>query len=183
MSWKSVNDVLDCLQIQTKLAAEEPLQILLGSWSEIVGEAIAAHTQPISIQRGVLRVATPSAAWAQNLTFERQQLLVKINSVLTASVRDVRFATAGWQRPQISQTRELNDSPRDHPTYIGIVDIANSDRQGKITVNDAFANWREKIRQRSQNLPLCPQCQCPTPPGEIERWQVCSLCVAKKFQE
>ncbi|NEP50291.1 MAG: DUF721 domain-containing protein, partial [Moorea sp. SIO3C2] len=33
-----------------------------------------------------------------------------------------------------------------------------------------------------QNLPLCPQCKCPTPPGELQRWDVCGLCAIKQWQ-
>jgi predicted nucleic acid-binding Zn ribbon protein len=187
MSWKSVNHILGCLQIQTQLE-EMPLQILLRLWSEIVGEAIANHTQPLSIQRGVLRVATSSAAWAQNLAFERQGLLVKINAVLPDPVRDIRFASAGWQSPQASQTTEPPVLPAEHPSYLGVADISDGvavplkHRATNQNPHAAFTDWAEKIHKRSHNLPLCPQCQCPTPPGELQRWQVCSLCAAKQFK-
>lgn len=42
-------------------------------------------------------------------------------------------------------------------------------------------SWWQKIQARSIHLPLCPQCQCPTPPGELDRWQCCSLCATKKW--
>lgn len=42
-------------------------------------------------------------------------------------------------------------------------------------------SWWQKIQARSTHLPLCPQCQCPTPPGELDRWQCCSLCATKKW--
>jgi predicted nucleic acid-binding Zn ribbon protein len=32
-------------------------------------------------------------------------------------------------------------------------------------------------------LPRCPQCQCPTPPGELERWSVCAVCATQRWQE
>ena len=37
------------------------------------------------------------------------------------------------------------------------------------------------MRSRSRQLPLCPECQCPTPTGELHRWQVCSICAAKRW--
>jgi predicted nucleic acid-binding Zn ribbon protein len=38
------------------------------------------------------------------------------------------------------------------------------------------------MRSRSQQLPLCPHCQCPTPAGELERWQMCSICATKHWR-
>ncbi|AOW99895.1 hypothetical protein BJP34_10915 [Moorena producens PAL-8-15-08-1] len=46
----------------------------------------------------------------------------------------------------------------------------------------AFKHWAKMMQMRSQNLPLCPQCQCPTPPGELQRWDVCGLCAIKQWQ-
>ncbi|CCH66759.1 hypothetical protein RINTHH_6040 [Richelia intracellularis HH01] len=185
MSWQSVNDILGCLQIQTKLA-EEPLQILLVAWEKIVGEVVAAHTQPTSIKRGVLRVATYSAVWSQNLTFERKRLLVKINSILPSPLQDIHFSTGSWQhnQNQANQTRDYsnNNLPQEHPSYIETINISDCNHQEKTSINEAFTNWKKLTDKRSQFIPLCPKCQCPTPPGEIRRWQVCSLCAAKEFR-
>ncbi|MDJ0800621.1 MAG: DciA family protein [Calothrix sp. MO_167.B12] len=181
MSWNSVNHILGCLQIESQLE-EQPLQIILRLWTEVVGEAIAAHTQPLLIQRGVLRVATPSAAWAQNLAFERRRLLVKINAVVPSPLKDIRFSTAGWQSSQANTTIETTASPQEHPSYLGSTDLSSRDRTINQNAHAAFEHWARKINKRSQTLPLCPQCQCPTPPGELERWQLCSLCIAKQFK-
>ena len=181
MSWQSANDILGCLQIQTKLA-EEPLQILLLSWEKIVGGVVAANTQPTAIKRGVLRVATYSAVWSQNLTFERQSLLVKINSILPSPLQDIHFSTGYWQHNQANQTPDYNNSPQEHPSYIETVNISDCNHQEKISVNEAFTNWKKLINKRSESRPLCPKCQCPTPPGEIRRWKVCYLCAAKEFR-
>ena len=185
MSWNSVHNILGRLQIEAQLE-EQPLQILIRLWPEIVGKTIANHTQPLLIQRGILRVATPSAAWAQNLAFERQGLLLKINAALPSPVREIRFSTSGWQHPQADITIEPTVLPEEHPSYLGTGDVStDSTKHGSINQNPhgAFTHWAEKIHKRSQNLPLCPQCQCPTPHGELQRWQVCCLCAAKQFNQ
>ncbi len=185
MSWNSVNNILGCLQIQAQLE-EQPLQILIRLWPEIVGKAIATHTQPLLIQRGILRVATPSAAWSQNLAFERQGLLVKINAVLPSPLREIRFSTAGWQRPQAETQIEPTVLLEEHPSYLGTADIPRSNsnhRSMNQNAHAAFEDWAQKIHKRSQTLPLCPLCECPTPQGELQRWQVCSLCAAKQFNQ
>lgn len=136
----------------------------------------------LSIQRDVLRVATSSAAWAQNLTFGRQSLLVKLNAKLPTPLVDIRFSTNGWQLQPETEYQELEVLPHDHPSYLGDV-ISSAPKDTAITdcAIAAFENWAKANQVRSHGLPLCPQCQCPTPPGELQRWGVCSFCAAKQF--
>ncbi|GAB1539224.1 DUF721 domain-containing protein [Scytonema sp. NUACC21] len=181
MTLKSLNDILSVLETQAKWQ-EQPFPKLLKCWAEIVGIAVAAHTQPLSIQRDVLRVATSSAAWAQNLTFERKRLLLKVNDKLSTALVDIHFSTAGWQRPKNPNAEQEIISPRHHPSYVG--DGKNLPAKPTATpkdANTAFRNWSETVQARTLGLPLCPTCQCPTPVGELQRWQVCSLCAAKQF--
>lgn len=180
MSFKSVNDILEVLEAQAEWQ-DQPFQRLLKSWSEVVGAVVAVHTQPLSIQRDVLRVATSSAAWAQNLTFERQRLLLKLNEKLSIGLVDIHFSTAQWRRPQDTRKGQQTMSLREHPSYVG--DQMNvRDDVTPITrdSNAAFQHWARTVQARSHGLPLCPLCQCPTPPGELQRWGVCSLCAAKQ---
>lgn len=181
MSLKSVNDILSLPEIQI-LLHQHPFPRLLKCWAEVVGTVIAAHTQPLSIQRDVLRVATSSAAWAQNLTFERQRLLVKLNEKLPDPLVDIRFSTAGWKRPQDKPNQQKILSLREHPSYVGDQISVRGDRPSKSeNANVAFENWAKAMQARSHNLPVCPQCESPTPPGEIQRWGVCSICATKQF--
>jgi predicted nucleic acid-binding Zn ribbon protein len=181
MSLKSVNDILSLPEIQI-LLHQQPFPRLLKCWDQVVGSAMASHTQPLSIQRDVLRVATSSAAWAQNLTFERQRLLVKLNEKLPDPLLDIHFSTAGWKRPQDKANQQKTLLPSEHPSYLG--DETNVKPQVlpiSKNANAAFENWKMAMLMRSHNLPVCPQCQSPTPPGEIQRWGVCSICATKQF--
>lgn len=179
MSFQSIPEILDQLQIET-LYQQQPLQRLLSCWQEVVGKVIATHTKPISIERDVLWVATSSAAWAQNLTFERQTLLKKINKILPTSLVDIRFSTARWQSSKKKPFRQQSISSAEHPSY-----LENSFNQFTIpspkNPHTAFANWAKTVKTQYSNLPLCPGCQSPTPQGELERWSVCSICAAKSF--
>ncbi len=179
MSFKSLNDILGSLETQAKLL-EHPFQQLLHFWSEIVGVAIATHTRPLAIQYDVLRVATSSAAWAQNLTFQRQSLLRKINDQLPKPLVDIRFSTVGWHLPktEIHQTTtELN-----HPSYVDdevtlSITVLPTTKDPQV----AFQQWVDTLQTRARSLPLCPECGCATPIGELQRWQVCSICAAKRW--
>jgi predicted nucleic acid-binding Zn ribbon protein len=183
MSFKSVNDILGVLETQGKWQ-DLPFQRLLKCWAEVVGAVVAAHTQPLSIQRDVLRVATSSAAWAQNLTFERQRLLLKLNQKLSIGLVDLHFSTAQWQRPQKTPKGEQTLSLQEHPSYVGDQINERSDVAPTIgDANDAFQRWAKTVQVRSRNLPLCPQCHCPTPSGELLRWRVCCVCVTKQSSQ
>ncbi len=169
MSFKSVNDILDVLEQQAKWQ-EQPFQRLLQFWAEVVGVVAAAHTRPLSIQRDVLKVATSSAAWAQNLTFGRQSLLVKLNKKMPTPLVDIRFSTAGWQSSPEEVKPQSTVLPSEHPSYLGDLNTSVKDTTSHpIHPNAAFGHWSRVMQKRSHSLPLCPQCQCPTPPGELQR--------------
>lgn len=180
MSLKSVNDILGVLALEAKWE-EQPFQRLLKCWSEVVPAVVAANTRPLSIERGVLRVATSSAAWAQNLTFERQRLLLKLNEKLPDPLVDIRFSTAQWQRPKAGSPQQTVTSQQ-HPSYVGDRLKLNHDvTSDTLNPNAAFDHWARVVQARSRGLPLCQQCECPTPEGELQRWGVCSLCAAKRL--
>ncbi|MBN3909678.1 MAG: DUF721 domain-containing protein [Nostoc sp. NMS1] len=179
MSLKSINDILGVLEKQAKWQ-EQPFQHLSKCWAEIVGPVIAANTRPLSIQRDVLSVATSSAAWAQNLTFGRTSLLLKLNKTLLTPLLDIRFSTASWQNPSVERKQQQTVSPDEHPSYLGD-EISRPDVTPTKDVKAAFGHWTKIMRSRSHGLPLCPQCESPTPPGELQRWAVCSVCAAKQF--
>ncbi len=186
MSFKSLNQILGVLEQQSGWQ-DQPFQRLIQFWPNTVGAAVAAHTRPLSIQRGVLWVATSSAAWAQTLTFKRQRILEKLNGKLPSPLVDIRFSTAGWQRSKDSSPGAGNQATkglwREHPSCL--VD-APSLPKASVTPDfqnphAAFGHWAKVIQARSHGLPLCPQCHCPTPPGELQRWAVCSICAAKQW--
>ncbi len=184
MSFKSLNHILSALEQQSRWQ-EQPFQRLLKCWTETVGIAVAAHTRPLSMQRDVLWVATSSSAWAQNLTFERQRILQKLNPQLPSPLADIRFSTAQWQRPK--DPNQTADQPktglwREHPSsVISIPSVPNSLEPNSPNPNTTFQQWAKVMQARSQGLPLCPQCHCPTPSGELQRWAICSICAAKQW--
>jgi len=183
MSFKSLNHILGALEEQAAWQ-EQPFQRLLKCWPEVVGAAITAHTRPVSIQRGTLSVATSSAAWAQTLTFERQRIIKKLNLHLPSPLVDIRFSTAQWHRPEHSSLqggattdwREHPSSLVDTPRVPMIGETPNSNNP-----NAAFEHWAKVMQARSHGLPLCPQCHCPTPTGELQRWAICSICAARQW--
>ena len=184
MSFKSVNNILDVLKNQAKWQ-EDPFVCVRDNWPQIVGTVVASHAQPLYIRQRILWVATSSASWAQNLTFERRNLMTELNNLLPTPVVDIRFSTSGWQRQKNHNKDTQHLSPRHHPSYISrkinlepnTKRITNNSQTNPQTV---FQDWVKIVKMRSHGLSLCPQCNCPTPPGELQRWGICYLCAAKK---
>lgn len=182
MSFNSLNRILNTLEQQSRWQYQ-PFQRLLKCWTETVGVAVATHTRPISIQRDVLCVATSSAAWAQTLTFERPRILQKLNSQLPSPLVDIRFSTAQWQHSKATNlTAQAKDLSQEHPSFfLDKTCTSNSKIPSSKDPNATFECWAKVMQARSQGLPLCPQCQCPTPIGELQRWTICSICIAKQY--
>jgi len=65
---------------------------ILGAWNEIVGESVAAHSQPHSIRNRILFIDVAHPTWMQQLQFLKPTLLEKINTFLGESlIQDIRF--------------------------------------------------------------------------------------------
>jgi predicted nucleic acid-binding Zn ribbon protein len=180
MSFKSLHQALLFLNEHESWQTQRQFQQLLISWPQLVGAAVAPHTRPVSIQQQVLQVATSSPVWAQNLTFERHRLLEKLNAAYQLPLTDIRFSAALWHRS--SSKSHSTDSTLvwdQHPSRIP--PVAGTVRSQQDTPVEAFQQWASVMRARSQHLPHCPRCQCPTPVGELERWSMCALCAAKQW--
>lgn len=184
MSFKSIHHVLDQFSDRYQLRDPQHSQRLLKAWVEAVGPVVAAQTRPLSTHNEVLRVATSSAAWAQNLVFERQRILAKLNVLLASSLTDIRFSSAQWQAKTRSAFNEELQAQlwQQHPSRLtDAVRAVGTQREHLTDPLLAFQHWGKIMRSRTQNMPLCPQCQCPTPSGELKRWTLCSLCAAKQW--
>lgn len=196
-SFQPLNGILHSLeQNQSNWRSRKQFNALILCWPQVVGAVVAAQTRPIALQRGTLIVATSNAAWAQNLAFERQILLQKLKQklkgiVLPDELVDIRFSTTHWaSRSPTSDVSPLDSAQvwQGHPSYLP----PHQSRSVQPPPTDqptepprepkaAFQQWAAHIQERSRHLPLCPQCQCPTPQGELDRWSMCALCAPKHW--
>jgi predicted nucleic acid-binding Zn ribbon protein len=184
---KSFNHILGTIQNQPQWQEYKQFQQLLKCWSEVVGATVGQQTRPYSISRDVLYVATSSSVWAQELIFKRRLILKKLNAQLSSSLADIHFSTAQWQNDFSTGDAASKPQPsswQEHPSHVAEAEYASPSTQTTLhrDAQTAFQYWAEVIQARSLSLPLCPQCQCPTPPGELDRWNICGLCAAKQWQ-
>jgi predicted nucleic acid-binding Zn ribbon protein len=187
MSFNSLNHVLGAIENQAGWEQTRQFRHLQQCWADVVGLPVAQHTRVQSMSRGVLWVATSSSVWVSNLTLQRHLILKKLNARLTTPLTDVRFSTAQWHKDTgktAAFMSPLAGVGQDHPSYV-VAPSSGASTPPVSKLKDpgaAFRHWAEELQKRSHSLPLCPQCQCPTPSGELARWDVCALCATKRWK-
>ncbi|KAM3101591.1 DUF721 domain-containing protein [Phormidesmis sp. 146-12] len=182
MSFQPLQQLLGSLETQLNRPEEKQLQQVIRKWSEVVGAIVSQQTRPIALKRGTLKVATSNAVWSQNLVFERQRILEKLNTTLSTPIADIRFSTTDWHK--VDFVEEMPEIWAEHPSRVEPTSfkLDKADKLDKAKSPEAaFQNWVAVVQHRGDRLPLCPQCQCPTPIGELERWSMCAVCVAKRW--
>ncbi len=78
---RPLGDSLDRISRTLGAPRAGALSALFGRWEEIVGPAVAAHSRPLSLQRGLLTVAVDQPAWATQLTYLEADLKRRIDEV------------------------------------------------------------------------------------------------------
>ena len=61
-------------------------------WESVVGDNIGQNTTPDKVEHGVLTVKVKNSTWRQELVFEKQSILTKLNLKLgNKTIREIRF--------------------------------------------------------------------------------------------
>jgi predicted nucleic acid-binding Zn ribbon protein len=64
----------------------------LSVWQEVVGEAVAKNTVADRVEHGILIVKVSSPTWRQELFFQKDVIVKKLNNKIGKNViRDIRF--------------------------------------------------------------------------------------------
>ena len=185
MSLEGLNGLIKGLENQESWQVQKQFRLVLQHWPKSVGFAVARKTRPVGIQRGTLYVATATAAWAQTLSYERLNILRKLNRHQRLPLKTIRFSTAQWAQSDDMKADQKTVAPEDkgrlahHPSYIGDVPVLSAAAQQ--TPKEAFQRWADALQQMQRTQSLCPHCRCHCPQGELDRWGRCSLCASKQW--
>ena len=107
--------------------------LIVKAWTDTVSPTIANQTQPRSILREVLTVATNSSSLAHQLTFGRQAICRQLNDRLSTPVRDLRFIAVGYSNSGTSVTATEESLVRIDSGSVVICSHCNSRaREGEI---------------------------------------------------
>lgn len=177
MTLEGLGGLIKGLESQENWRAQQQFRLVLQHWTKSVGFAVARKTRPVGIQRGTLYVAAATAAWANTLSYERLNILKKLNRYQPQPLKSIRFSTAQWANPEPSPQR--NPDNTQHPSYIG--PVPRLSEVTKQTPTEAFQRWASTMQKMQCHQALCPRCQCRCPQGELNRWAICALCAAKEW--
>ena len=97
-----LDDVMDSLTRVMGWTSPLARGELLSAWSSLVGEDVAARSQPVGVEEGVLSIQCDSTAWATQLRLMQSDILTSIVTAFPeAEVSGVRILGPGapsWKR-------------------------------------------------------------------------------------
>lgn len=82
----ALGDIIQALMQRKEFKVGAPLGKLLTGWESVVGERLAAETQPLGLEHGTLTVGASSGAWAAQVRFLADEMAERANEVLGSSV-------------------------------------------------------------------------------------------------
>jgi predicted nucleic acid-binding Zn ribbon protein len=181
---QSLQTLMQHLDQSPQWRATAGLRQILAVWPQLVGEAVAQHSQPTKVYRDVLQVTVSSAAWAQTLTFERPRILHNLHQTLPATqttIQDLRFSAAQWQRERPRSHPRSTIALADHPSWAGA--LQHTKALPPQTADMAFQQWEHRRRTQLSTQSQCPRCHCPCPTQELQRWSMCAICITHQWQK
>jgi predicted nucleic acid-binding Zn ribbon protein len=139
-----IRDVLDGFGVKLGLGRSKDASVIWSRWSEIVGDAVAAHAEPSSLREGVLKVRADSPTWAAELGYLVAEIRARANALIgRESVVEVRVWTGPGNIAGKAKRHARPSAPTPTtPTEQGGNKGAAPDPQ------DAFERAREAWRRR-----------------------------------
>ena len=93
MSGDDPQPVSDALRhLRRELGTPEPghFEAIRDSWAELVGDALAAHSAPLHLRAGILRISVDDPAWAGQFRYLADGLVTALTErVPGAAVREI----------------------------------------------------------------------------------------------
>ena len=144
---------LSGLQIEAKIREHTAPLV----WAEVVGPQVAGATEVLGISSGILRVATKSAVWSQELTFYKADILRRLNARIgtplggprEAAIKDILFQNRGLRNKQ-----EATDSPPLAPTREELDDVELSPGELATVEASIAVIADEELRARMRRVRL-----------------------------
>ncbi|HHU08557.1 MAG TPA: DUF721 domain-containing protein [Intrasporangiaceae bacterium] len=97
-----IGDQVDALVADRGWDIDVAAGAVMGRWGQIVGAEVAAHTQPVTFEDGILTVRCDSTAWATQLRLMQSVLLQRISddvgAGIVAELRIVGPSAPSWSR-------------------------------------------------------------------------------------
>ncbi|MCC6441835.1 MAG: DUF721 domain-containing protein [Armatimonadetes bacterium] len=140
-------------------------------WDRVVGGYLASITQPERFRGGILYVNTRSPSWAQELEFQKTDLIKRMNRRLgSEAVKDIHFQPKGLKRqplmaqefPALFETEEWQqtDLSLEDWAYVKEATVSIQDPVLKEKLETMLAHQRKQHRWReAHGWRPCAQCR------------------------
>jgi predicted nucleic acid-binding Zn ribbon protein len=173
-----VGERLSGLQIEAKIREHTAPLV----WAEVVGPQVAAATEVLGVENGVLRVSTKSAVWSNELTFYKADILRRLNARIGggAAAREPAIKEILFQNRGLRKKRASADPPPLAPTPEELDDVELSAAEIRTIEAGVAGVSDEGLRARLRRVRLadarlrtwrldngwfpCPRCGDLTPP-------------------
>lgn len=87
----TLGEVVDGLMAEETFSRGMPIATLASRWGAVVGERIAAETEPVMLEGGVLTVRATNGPWGAQARFLSEHIRVNANTALgSQAVQSVR---------------------------------------------------------------------------------------------
>ncbi|HEY9765387.1 MAG TPA: DUF721 domain-containing protein [Chroococcales cyanobacterium] len=155
-------------------------------WPGIVGPSVAAKTHPRAIRQGVLVVETTSAAWSNQLTLLKPQLLEAIRrAVGPGIVKEIKFQITAWREDRSGPREEKELSPFGGLPELGEGEKKSIERETSAFITDpeladTVSRFIEVLKRRKDAQVASGFRECPC--GSLYQGNegICPICRIKK---
>ena len=185
---------LSGLQIEAKIREHTAPLV----WAEVVGPQVAGATEVLGVSGGILRVATKSAVWSQELTFYKADILRRLNTRIgtplggprEAAIKDILFQNRGLRKkqeaaepaPPLAPPREELDDSELSPGELATVEasisiIADDELRARLR-RVRLADARMRTWRLDNGWIPCARCGDLAPPAANLTEAACPRCRA-----
>ncbi len=88
-----LGEILEALKANSKLGAHLDHAQIWERWEDLAGPELARRSHPMKVRRGVLTVATVSPVWMHRFSYEKTNIIDRINKILTTQTVEEIFLT------------------------------------------------------------------------------------------
>jgi predicted nucleic acid-binding Zn ribbon protein len=107
----AIREVLSRWLKRQKMDQELHFYTICARWRELVGDRLAARTQPHQLKGGCLTIKVASSAWLNELSFVRMELVQRINRALGSGLITSVRLLSGTVRPLAQRSSERQTPP------------------------------------------------------------------------
>jgi hypothetical protein len=172
-----LDETVDALGLRDRLRA---IRALL-NWEEVVGKTVAAAAQPEALKEGKVFIAVKSNAWIQELRFQQQTILQRLNEYAGSPIfNELVFRV----KPRSRKASRSETQPEQPPIVEPELDAATIARLHSLTEPITDAELRARVTEylvayhrlaqirRQLGWRQCVRCGC-LHPGEGSECPFC----------